>query len=359
MNRSPDVTTNTPRLGIWSQSQNSKETSLTLGDAALEAARRLKGLSVDPLDDEQGVRTRDRLTERQVSSPADPPMTEEAYTQQVQELQDRLGEVMAEIAELERGLENRQADRSELTATPSENAAAIARETKSSLDVSASRREALLQETARLLAATRETLRRDRLAAPQAQDAPAAETDAQPRLQLYPSDDAAAESVTTSKAQNTSIDALFLPVAKGTAEPDRASDTPAISKGQASLSQLDRPMGPIAVQWEAPEPAKPSEPQVVTHRAGQTDRRIAKEPGARPRVPRGPEPARQGEVRKPSPGGPTVSRSGPIPSRGRFLRPGRGLQAQRPTGSSGQESRTLRHRRIRQQRVLPRKGRRT
>lgn len=286
-NRALDSTTKTPRLGIWSGTETSEDKSLTLGDAALEAARRLQGLSAtETPDDERDARPRDRFTtsaEPQATPSAQPPMTEEAYKQQVQELQDRLSKVRAEIAELERSVEDQETERAEQT-TPSEKTNAVARRARSSLGTKASRRQELLQETARLLAATRQTLRPDRLARPKAEDTPAAEPNATPRLRLYPSEDAAkAESVTAPKTQNTAIDALFLPVAKAKTEPDRVSDIPAIEKDRAAAPSRDRPMGPIAAHWETPKPAKPSPPPVVTTKPAKP---VAAEPKTPARDPR-------------------------------------------------------------------------
>jgi len=289
LNRALDSTTNTPRLGIWSGSQTSEEKSLKLGDAALEAARRLQGLSsVQIPNDERDVRGRDRFnpsTERQATPSTEPPMTEEAYKRQVQELQDRLSKVRAEIAELERSVEGQEAERSERTTTPSDNATAVAREPHSSLDTKVSRRQELLQETARLLAATRQTLRPDRLAPPQAEDEPAVEPNATPRLRLYQSENAAdPESVTTPKVQNTAIDALFLPAGKAGTEPGRVGDTSAIERGQAASSPLDRPMGPIAAQWEAPEPATPSPSPIVATESAKPASAAPKAPARSPKT---------------------------------------------------------------------------
>lgn len=258
LNRKIDSTTTLPRLGIWSQSQGSQETPLTLGDAALEASRRLRNLPFSQaLDDEKRIHS-----SNQFSSSAEAPLTDEAYKQQIQELQDRLGKVVAEITELEKGLKDPDVKNVELN-NLSENTTTVAQETQATLDAKISRRDELLQETARLLASTHETMNHGPLTPTDKKVTPNPETDAHPRLRLYRSDETVAEdskSITTAKAN--SIDSIFLPVAKVRNDSVQLSQQPEDKQIQPSSPQLDRPMGPIAVQWESPEPSESSKIQV-------------------------------------------------------------------------------------------------
>lgn len=249
LNQRGDAAEDSPRLGIWSNTQAAQGPGLTLGEAALEASRRLRGLSSpEEIEDGHSVGARERFTERGIPSPADQPMTGEAYKQQVQELQDRLGKVVAEIAELERGLEEGQGPEPLEIPKLTSNVSTPAPETPSSLAANISRREELLQETARLLAATKETIHRDGIAPLRDEESPAPDTSAGPRLRLYQSDASASESAgTASAAEGSRIDALFLPVAK---------DKPEVGRPDAlAVQPFDRPMGPIAGQWSNPDPA--------------------------------------------------------------------------------------------------------